>query len=39
MVVGAAVLTAARFIVTGIILLGAVTLDTLSRRRLAESGR
>jgi D-xylose transport system permease protein len=31
--------SAARFIVTGIILLGAVTLDTLSRRRLAESGR
>jgi D-xylose transport system permease protein len=31
--------SAARFIVTCIILLGAVTLDTLSRRRLAESGR
>jgi D-xylose transport system permease protein len=31
--------SAARFIVTGIILLGAVTLDTLSRRRLADSGR
>ena len=27
--------SAARFIVTGIILLGAVTLDTVSRRRLA----
>ena len=31
--------SAARFIVTGIILLGAVTLDTASRRRLAASGR
>ena len=31
--------SAARFIVTGIILLAAVTLDTVSRRRLAASGR
>ena len=31
--------SAARYIVTGIILLGAVTLDTVSRRRLAASGR
>jgi D-xylose transport system permease protein len=30
---------ATRFIVTGIILLAAVTLDTVSRRRLAASGR
>jgi D-xylose transport system permease protein len=30
---------ATRFIVTGIILLAAVTLDTVSRRRLAGSGR
>jgi len=28
-----------QFIVTGVILLAAVTLDTLSRRRLAKSGR
>jgi D-xylose transport system permease protein len=31
--------SAARYIVTGIILLAAVTLDSLSRRRLAASGR
>ncbi|MCP9486065.1 MAG: hypothetical protein MSC30_09395 [Gaiellaceae bacterium MAG52_C11] len=31
--------SATKFIVTGIILLAAVTLDTLSRRRLAKSGR
>ena len=30
---------ATRFIVTGLILLAAVTLDTLSRRRLSSSGR
>jgi len=31
--------SATKFIVTGMILLAAVTLDTLSRRRLAKSGR
>ena len=31
--------SATRFIVTGLILLAAVTLDTVSRRRLAASGR
>jgi D-xylose transport system permease protein len=31
--------SAARFILTGLILLAAVTLDTISRRRLAASGR
>jgi D-xylose transport system permease protein len=31
--------SAVRFIATGVILLAAVTLDTLSRRRLAASGR
>jgi D-xylose transport system permease protein len=31
--------SAARFILTGVILLAAVTLDTISRRRLAASGR
>jgi len=31
--------SATKFIVTGVILLAAVTLDTLSRRRLAKSGR
>ena len=31
--------SATKFIVTGAILLAAVTLDTLSRRRLAKSGR
>ena len=30
---------AARYIITGVILLAAVTLDTVSRRRLAASGR
>ena len=31
--------SATQYIVTGTILLAAVTLDTLSRRRLAASGR
>ena len=30
---------ATQYIVTGVILLAAVTLDTISRRRLAASGR
>ena len=30
---------ATKYIVTGVILLAAVTLDTVSRRRLAASGR
>jgi D-xylose transport system permease protein len=36
---GALLGAATRFIVTGLILLAAVTLDTVSRRRLAASGR
>ena len=31
--------SATKFIVTGVILLAAVTLDTISRRRLAATGR
>jgi D-xylose transport system permease protein len=31
--------SAIKYMVTGLILLAAVTLDTLSRRRLAQSGR
>ena len=31
--------SATEYIITGIILLAAVTLDTLSRRRLEKSGR